>query len=242
MKNEVFAKRAWILMLLVLSFAMLPGSALIAQTNTVKLGDVDGNGIIDIVDALLTARYYVGLIITLPNPQAADVDGNSQVTIVDALLIAQYYVGQIQSFPANTTPVPTPAPTLIPPLSQPTASKNVDFNTPFVIQYGETIAIPSIQLLLTLRDVSDSRCPTGAVCIWAGEAAIILDLWGSNSYLGYVELKAPPATPNSAGITDTKNYYHYLPRCISIDPYPVLNYVISKEQKTATIDVAVAIP
>jgi alpha-L-arabinofuranosidase len=56
-------------------------------------GDVNGNGSIDIVDALLVAQYYVGL-----NPAGfiaanADVNCSGTIDIVDALLVAQYYVG-----------------------------------------------------------------------------------------------------------------------------------------------------
>ena len=62
-------------------------------------GDANGNGSIDIVDALLVAQYYVGL-----NPSGfvsanADVNCNGLIDIVDALMIAQYYVGLIASFP-----------------------------------------------------------------------------------------------------------------------------------------------
>jgi hypothetical protein len=56
------------------------------------LGDVNGNGSVDIVDALLVAQYYVGLIQTLAVPQNADFNRDGNVNIVDALLIAQYYV------------------------------------------------------------------------------------------------------------------------------------------------------
>jgi len=58
-------------------------------------GDVNNSGKVDIVDALMTAQYYIGL-----NPQGftaanADVNGDASITIVDALMIAQYYVGLI---------------------------------------------------------------------------------------------------------------------------------------------------
>lgn len=61
-------------------------------------GDVNEDGTIDIVDALLTAQYYVGL-----NPpdfsiDYADTNCDDSVDIVDALLIAQYYVGLISQF------------------------------------------------------------------------------------------------------------------------------------------------
>jgi hypothetical protein len=61
-------------------------------------GDVDGSGTIDIVDALITAQYYVGL-----NPEnfdtaRADTNCDGNIDIVDALIIAQYYVGLINEF------------------------------------------------------------------------------------------------------------------------------------------------
>ena len=65
----------------------------------VPCGDVNSSGSIDIVDALLTAQYYVGL-----NPQdfdqeVADVNEDGTIDIVDALRIAQYYVGLIPTLP-----------------------------------------------------------------------------------------------------------------------------------------------
>ncbi|MBN1699104.1 MAG: hypothetical protein JW881_16410 [Spirochaetales bacterium] len=58
-------------------------------------GDVNSSGTIDIVDALLTAQYYVGLPVSNFNTAAADVTGNGTIDIVDALRIAQCYVGLI---------------------------------------------------------------------------------------------------------------------------------------------------
>jgi hypothetical protein len=68
-------------------------------SNNRTLGDVNGSGTVDIVDALLIAQYYVGL-----NPQGfiaanADVNCSGGIDIVDALLVAQYYVGLISIFP-----------------------------------------------------------------------------------------------------------------------------------------------
>ena len=52
----------------------------------------------DIVDALLTAQFYVGLNPANFNQNNADVNCDGSVDIVDALLIAQYYVGLIAEF------------------------------------------------------------------------------------------------------------------------------------------------
>lgn len=79
-----------------------------------NMGDVNNNGGVDIIDALQTAQFYVGL--NPPNFTAsvADVDGNGHINIVDALMIAQFYVGLITQFPgrvATAPPTPTPSPT-----------------------------------------------------------------------------------------------------------------------------------
>ncbi|MBN2536134.1 MAG: hypothetical protein JXB88_24850 [Spirochaetales bacterium] len=76
-------------------------------------GDVNGDSFINIVDALLTAQFYVGLAPAPFNEQTADVDCSGEVDIVDALLIARYYVGLIEQFPCSE-PTPTPVITLQP--------------------------------------------------------------------------------------------------------------------------------
>jgi hypothetical protein len=60
-------------------------------------GDVNADGTIDIIDALLVAQYYVGLPAGIIQ-EYADVDCDGDIDIVDALLIAQYYVGLISEF------------------------------------------------------------------------------------------------------------------------------------------------
>jgi hypothetical protein len=65
---------------------------------TGNLGDVDNDGGIDIIDALLIAQFYVNL-----NPQNfdqnnADTDCDGEIDIIDALLVAQYYVNLITQF------------------------------------------------------------------------------------------------------------------------------------------------
>jgi hypothetical protein len=58
-------------------------------------GDVNNDTIIDIIDALLVAQYYVGLNPDGFNPDAADVTNDRSIDIVDALRIAQCYVGLV---------------------------------------------------------------------------------------------------------------------------------------------------
>jgi hypothetical protein len=62
-------------------------------------GDVNSNGTVDIIDALLIAQYYVGLNPANFNSANADTNCSGSIDIIDALLIAQRYVGLISNFP-----------------------------------------------------------------------------------------------------------------------------------------------
>jgi hypothetical protein len=69
-----------------------------ATPTPASLGDVNIDGRIDIVDALLVAQYYVGLVPANFNPGNADVNKSGSIDIVDALRIARFYVGLITGF------------------------------------------------------------------------------------------------------------------------------------------------
>jgi hypothetical protein len=69
------------------------------KKKTYAFGDADGNDRIDIVDALLVARSYVGLQPLSFETAAADVNMSGSIDIIDALNIARYYVGLISKLP-----------------------------------------------------------------------------------------------------------------------------------------------
>ena len=60
-------------------------------------GDVDGDGVVDLADAVLVINHYVGKPVTTFIEKAADVDGDGVVDLADAVLIINYYVGKIPS-------------------------------------------------------------------------------------------------------------------------------------------------
>lgn len=62
-------------------------------------GDVNSDGTITIVDALMLAQYVVGLNPSGFDQSRADVNCDGTITIVDALMIAQRVVGLISAFP-----------------------------------------------------------------------------------------------------------------------------------------------
>lgn len=63
----------------------------------ISRGDINGDNNINIIDALLIAQCYVGLI-ACPSLSIADTNCDESINIIDALLIAQYYVGLISEF------------------------------------------------------------------------------------------------------------------------------------------------
>ncbi|MBN1699884.1 MAG: dockerin type I repeat-containing protein [Spirochaetales bacterium] len=115
-------KNEWKIPIFAGIFLVWGGIALFPQT----LGDVNGSGSIDIVDALQIAQYYVGLSPSGFIVDAADTDCSGQVNIVDALRVAQYYVGLLEELscgdetPAPSTPTPVPAVTDAPGTEAPT--------------------------------------------------------------------------------------------------------------------------
>ena len=68
----------------------------------VLYGDVDGNGEVNMQDAVLTVRLALGLISEdMIDTVAADVDGDASVTVSDALLILRCSMGLITVFPVE---------------------------------------------------------------------------------------------------------------------------------------------
>ena len=69
--------------------------------STEIIGDVNNDGAINIVDALLLAQNYVGISLSNFDAPLADVNVDDVVNIIDALLVAQYYVGLVTELPVE---------------------------------------------------------------------------------------------------------------------------------------------
>jgi len=65
-------------------------------------GDVDGDGVVDLADAVLVINKYVGKPVGTFNEKAADVDGDGVIDLADAVKIINYYVGKISSLSRQT--------------------------------------------------------------------------------------------------------------------------------------------
>ena len=74
----------------------------IGDQTEVKYGDVNGDGIIDVSDAMLICQIYLGNVIpTDTQKKAADVNADGTIDVSDAMMVCQYYLGNITKFPAE---------------------------------------------------------------------------------------------------------------------------------------------
>lgn len=90
--------RKVVFILLIFGISLINAAGIAAQVK----GDVNADNIINIIDALMTVQYYVGMNPASFDESAADVDGNGDTNIVDALIIAMYIVDLIDVFPVTT--------------------------------------------------------------------------------------------------------------------------------------------
>ena len=104
---------------------------------------------------------------------------------------------------------------------EPTVDR-VDLGNEFTLSVGGSVAIGGEDLRIGFVEViSDSRCPTGATCIWAGEASCLIDITAGGSTYEKVLTQPGMTTPAT---TDYASYEI----AFDILPYPELG----KETKT----------
>lgn len=83
---------------------------------TYSLGDVNGDGYIDVCDATAIQRHLAGYeLLSDAQLQAARVSGNAQLTIADVTELQKYVASLTTQFPAETAQPTTAAPTTVAP-------------------------------------------------------------------------------------------------------------------------------
>jgi len=70
------------------------------ESNAGKLGDLNSDGQIDVMDFVLLKKHLLG-IETLKNPKLADLDGSGTVDVLDFSLLKKYLLGNITTFPGQ---------------------------------------------------------------------------------------------------------------------------------------------
>jgi len=91
----------------------------------------------------------------------------------------------------------------------------------FSLRYGQRIALEKGCLILTFKALAeDSRCPVGAVCVWQGNAQVIIDAW--NPCSGVAAGSREDLTLNTTLDPKEMTFGKYHIRLVSVSPYPVL--------------------
>ncbi len=72
-----------------------------AWENTVRYGDLNGDGAVNSRDSVLMKIYYVGKSTDIPGIKVMDLDGDGKVNSKDLLLIKKYISGMITVFPVE---------------------------------------------------------------------------------------------------------------------------------------------
>lgn len=116
------------------------------------------------------------------------------------------------------------------------ASASVSLDQPFELRVGRSATVAGEGLTVSFQAVpSDSRCPTGVQCVWAGNAVVQVVLSKDGKAFG-AELNTNQEPTSVA-------YLNYNVALVSLAPYPTANGgAISQSQYRATFVVTKTAP
>lgn len=100
--------------------------------------------------------------------------------------------------------------------SRPSSGYDARYGSPFTLTEGGTVSVGNEFLVIKLDSIKDSRCPANVVCIWMGEAAIVVSASHEGESLGQREIILEPrqSAPGSADLGG------FLITFVSLEPYP----------------------
>ena len=109
---------------------------------------------------------------------------------------------------------------------------NVDLNREFTVKKGAEVVVNGEKLRIKFDSVnSDSRCPTGVQCVWAGNAAVTIEVATKHK-------KPVKATLNTTSNPREIAYKAYKIKLIKLTPHPVHNQTIDPKNYEATLIVS----
>lgn len=85
-----------------------------------------------------------------------------------------------------------------------------------ILELGKSAQLDGTGITVTFTSVEDSRCPTGAQCIWEGNGHVALEVRSAGGAPTTGELNTHPSYPNDLT-------YRYVRLALAeLDPYPTL--------------------
>ena len=105
----------------------------------------------------------------------------------------------------------------------------VDLDKEFVIRNGQEVTIKGEKLRIAFRNVAgDSRCPNGVTCVWAGNAAIKIEVSKKNKNF-------EGATLNTTVGPKELVYKGFKIKLVSLNPHPTAGVSIDPKEYNATM-------
>jgi hypothetical protein len=92
---------------------------------------------------------------------------------------------------------------------------------------GEVYTAQKDKLKVTVKKITDSRCPIGVVCVWAGEASVWLDVNDGQSWEVVLKTVHQPI--------DTVNNYIF--KLIDVLPYPIYQVDVPDSEKIVVLQI-----
>jgi len=105
-----------------------------------------------------------------------------------------------------------------------------NLNEPFEIKVGNSLVIPD-GILITILNVEDSRCPADVLCVWQGEAKVLINVKKASQYLGNFTLTS------TAG-QETQSFDGYSIKLVEVQPYPYSSKEIMPSDYAVTLAVS----
>jgi hypothetical protein len=113
--------------------------------------------------------------------------------------------------------------------------KSVALEESFQLKVGESARIETEALEIGFEEVSsDSRCPKGEQCVWAGDATVRIWMQKDSEARETLELHTAREELNERSEPSYRGYGVRLER---LDPYPMSGQAISQEDYQATLQV-----
>ena len=112
-------------------------------------------------------------------------------------------------------------------------SYSVELGEEVSLKINRSLIVDSENLEIKFLGVtSDSRCPKGVVCVWAGQVIVMVNILKAGENLGEFQL----IDTNDGRVSSTKvdNYEIFL---LKVKPYPEINKTINTKDYRITIKV-----
>ena len=112
---------------------------------------------------------------------------------------------------------------VLPGCTKPTGTE-VGLGKEFTLSIGQSATVTGENLSFKFIEVvSDSRCPTGATCIWAGEISCLIEITLNTST--FSKTLTQPGLTEEPSVTNFENYDIQF----NIQPYPAISKQISEK-------------